>query len=249
MDTWRYSPAEDLEQPLPERLRRFPREPDMAVYGLRLGAAAVMRGWLKAWHRIEFQGREHLPARGPMIIAANHASHLDAACIAAALPLARVHRVFPAAARDYFFINLSRLALAVVVMNALPFDRRGRTPRSLRLCQRLLSDPEAGNVLVLFPEGTRSATGRIGSFRPGIGFLAESTGAPVVPCHIDGAHRAWPKGTLLPRPRRVSVRFGPPRVFRAAAGGSTEAGCIADWLRAAVLDLSPEPQAQKELSP
>src|SRR5262249_4217108 len=124
MDPWHYDPAGDLDQSLIERLRHFPRQPDMLVYGSRLGAALLCRGWWRRSHRFVASGRENLPADGSFVVVANHASHLDALCLLAALPLGMLHRTFPAAAQDYFFVNVPRLLLATVVVNALPFDRR-----------------------------------------------------------------------------------------------------------------------------
>src|SRR5712691_9167680 len=101
MKEWHYDPAQDLEQPLVERLRRFPREPDMLVYVLRSLAALTMRGWLRTYHRLEIVGRGNLPAEGSFVMVANHSSHLDALCLLSALPLKKLHRAFPAAAADY----------------------------------------------------------------------------------------------------------------------------------------------------
>ena len=63
------------------------------------------------------------PADESFVLVANHASHLDTLCLLAALPLRRLHRAYPAAAADYFFVNVARRALAVLVVNALPFHR------------------------------------------------------------------------------------------------------------------------------
>ena len=132
MNAWNYEPAADLDQPTIERLRRFPREPDMIVYGLRSVVALVLRGWLKLYHRLEIAGGEHLPKEGSFIMAANHASHLDTLCLLAALPLRKLHRAFPAAAQDYFFVSVPRLAVAAIVVNALPFGRRKQHPAQSR---------------------------------------------------------------------------------------------------------------------
>ncbi len=231
---WTYDPARDLDQTVLERLRRVPREPDMLVYALRLGAAALIRGWLGVYHRLRIQGREHLPASGPFVLVANHASHLDTLCLLTALRVRDLHRAFPAAARDYFFVTVPRLMLSAVIVNALPFDRR-RDPRgSLALCRRLL---EQGAILVLFPEGTRSATGEVGEFKPGIGLVMAGTDFPVIPCYLDGAHTAWPKGAWLPRPRRLRLVIGEPRRFADCTPGREAAGRIARDLRGAVLEL------------
>jgi 1-acyl-sn-glycerol-3-phosphate acyltransferase len=236
MTPWRYEPAVDLDQSLVERLRRFPREPDMLVYGLRSFAALVLRGWLRMYHRLQITGLDNLPAEGSFIMVANHGSHLDTLCLLAALPLRKLHRAFPAAAKDYFFVSAPRLAMAAIVVNALPFARQSQIRQSLDLCSQLLAN--AGNVLILFPEGTRTVTGQVGEFRPGIGVLAAGTDVPVVPCHLSGTFAAWPKGRILPRPRRVRLRIGAPRRFSDQPRDKETVERISQELRGAVMDLA-----------
>jgi 1-acyl-sn-glycerol-3-phosphate acyltransferase len=142
----------------------------------------------------------------------NHSSHLDALCLLSCLPLRRVHRAFPAAAADYFFSSLPRSALSVIFVNGLPFNRESKGAESLEVCRQLLAQP-GGNILILFPEGTRGTAGTIGPFRSGIGRLVAGTSTPVVPCHLSGAHEAFPKGALLPRPGTMRLRIGPARTF------------------------------------
>jgi 1-acyl-sn-glycerol-3-phosphate acyltransferase len=236
MEPWLYEQAADLDQTLAGRLRRFPREPDITVYGLRTLAALVVRGWLRVYHRLEIHGREHLPAQGSFVLAANHASHLDTLCLLAALPLRKLHRAFPAAAQDYFFVGVPRLAAAAILVNALPFARQTHIRQSLDLCRHLLANP--GNILLLFPEGTRSTTGQIGDFRPGIGMLVAGVNVPVVPCYLSGAFAAWPKGKGIPRPRQVQLRIGAPHNFAARAPGRETAREIAKEIREVVLALT-----------
>jgi 1-acyl-sn-glycerol-3-phosphate acyltransferase len=211
MQPWHYDPPADLDQPLIERLRRFPREPDMLVFGMRWLTASVLRGWLRLYHRLTITGRAHLPPGRSFVMVANHASHLDALCLLAALPMSRLHQAFPAAAQDFFFVNGLRTLVATVVANALPFDR-GLDPRhSLDVCRHLLANP--GNILIVFPEGTRSPSGALGDFKPGVGLVVAGTEIPVVPCYLDGAFAAWPKGAWLPRPRSVRLTIGTPIVY------------------------------------
>jgi 1-acyl-sn-glycerol-3-phosphate acyltransferase len=247
MDPWHYDAARDLDQPLLERLRHFPREPDMLVYGVRLLAAALSRTGLRLYHRLWVSGRENLPRDESFVMVANHASHLDALCLLAALPLGKLHHAFPAAARDYFFVNAPRLLLATVMVNALPFDRRASPRHSLSLCRHLLDG--AGNVLIVFPEGTRSSTGEVGEFKPGVGLLVAGTNRPVVPCYVEGAHRAWPKGCWFPRPRKVQVRIGTPRRYPHLNPGKDSALRIARELRDAVVALAPGPACRTNRSP
>lgn len=208
---WQYEPAADLNRSLTDKLAACPREPDMLVYGLRLLTAVTLRTWLTTYHRLSIVGRENLPASGSCVLVANHSSHLDALCILSSLKLRTLHRTFPAAARDYFFVNLPRLAFSAVFINATPFSRGAHPRESLNICRRLLAQP--GSTLILFPEGTRSANGKLADFRRGIGTLVAGSSVPVLPCALQGAARAWPKGTMFPRPRRVRLVVGEPRSY------------------------------------
>ena len=234
--TWQYEPAADLDQTLAERLRRFPREPDLTIYGLRSFAALTIRAWLRFYHRLEINGLDHLPSEGSFVLVANHASHLDTLCLLAALPLRKLHRAFPAAAQDYFFVSVPRLAVAAVIVNALPFARQTHIRQSLDLSRQLLANP--GNILILFPEGTRTTTGEIGDFRPGIGLLVAGSTIPVVPCRLAGAFEAWPKGKSIPRPRRVRLTIGAPRTYAQLPAGRESATQVSEDLRQAVLALA-----------
>jgi 1-acyl-sn-glycerol-3-phosphate acyltransferase len=236
MDQWHYEISEQLDRTMVERLRQFPREPDLLVYGLRSAATVLLRAWMKSYHRLTIVGRENLPREGSFIIVANHASHIDTPAILSALPLRKLHRVFPAAAKDFFFVSVPRTAVAAIVVNALPFDRQGNIRQSLGLCRAVLDNP--GNILLIYPEGTRSTTGAIGEFRPGIALLLAGRDLPVVPCYLDGAFHAWPKGAALPRPRKLRLVIGQPRRYTELHRGKESAQIICQDLREAVLALA-----------
>jgi 1-acyl-sn-glycerol-3-phosphate acyltransferase len=236
MELWNYDTADDLDKTVVERLRSFPREPDILVYSVRLLVATFLRGWLRVYHRLRVLGYENLPREGSFVIVANHCSHLDALSILSAMPVRKLHRVFPAAAQDFFFVSIPRLTIAAVVVNALPFNRQANIRQSLSLCKRLLENP--GNVLLLFPEGTRSTTGELGEFKPGIGLMLAGTNVPVVPCWLDGTFRAWPKGRLFPRPRRVRLVIGKPRTYEHLGRGKEAAVEISRDLRDAIVSLA-----------
>ena len=246
MKTWSYDPARDLDQSLVERLRGFPREPDMLVYGARLCSAALIRAWLSLYHRFRVLGRENLPADGSFVLVANHASHLDALCLLAALRARDLHRAFPAAAQDYFFVSVPRVMLSAVVVNALPFDRRIEPRRSLAICRHML---ERRSILLLFPEGTRSVTGDLAEFKHGIGFILAGTDHPVLPCYLEGSHRAWPKSAWFPRPRRVRLTIGKPRSYANLQPSKESALHIARELKAAVQDLAEFTRSGREDDP
>lgn len=236
MPQWTYSPAADLGESWLRRLRRFPREPDVLVHAVRSVAALAVRGWLACWHRLRLSGRDRLPPRGPFILAANHASHLDALALSAVVPIWRTHHVFPCAAEDYFFSSAGRTVVSAVALNALPFRRQGSARGSLDACLTALADPQC--VLIVFPEGTRSPDGRIGPFRAGIGMLALRSGVPVVPCRLVGAAEALPKGRVFPRPVPMTVHVGVPLTWPPVARPEKEAAeDVAARVREAVLAL------------
>jgi 1-acyl-sn-glycerol-3-phosphate acyltransferase len=237
MEPWHYESADDLDQSLIARLRRFPREPDMLVFGLRSLSAMVLRGWLRLYHRLSVVGQDNLPADGSFVMIANHCSHLDTLCLTAALPMAKLHRAFPAAAKDYFFVSAHRVLMAAIIANALPFDRRLGPRGSLEICSHLLANP--GNILIIFPEGTRSATGELHDFKPGVGLLLAESAVPVVPCYLDGTYAAWPKGVFWPRPRSIRLIIGKPRCYQHLPRNKQSAVQISAELHAAVGALAP----------
>jgi 1-acyl-sn-glycerol-3-phosphate acyltransferase len=196
-----------LERRAVNRWRRFPRETPPLQHAVRIILAITIRALLRVYCRFKIVGAENLPAGDEsFILVANHTSHLDSVCLLAVLPLGRLHRAFPVAAEDYFFRSLRRGWFAAVAMNALPFGRRLRVREGLSVCAELLRKP--GNVLIIFPEGTRSRSGDLQPFKPGIGALLAEQQVRVAPCYLDGAFRAWPKGQRFPRPRQVRLIIG-----------------------------------------
>ena len=239
---WHYDTAKDSGLTFIDRLKKCPREPDPLVYSARVAAAVWVRAALRIYNRFEISGREHLPRDGSFVLVANHASHLDAVALLSALPLRSLHRAYPLAARDYFLANELRFALTAVIANVMLFDRDSKGVDGLKLCKRMLD--ERGNVLVMFPEGTRSVDGRLGMFRRGIGLLLAGAPYPVVPCYLDGTFRAWPKGALIPRPARVRLAIGEARTYERVEGTDAGALDICADLRSAVLALASKPGPQ-----
>jgi 1-acyl-sn-glycerol-3-phosphate acyltransferase len=232
-----YDPVRDVDQAPSDRLRQFPREPDVLVYGLRSLCALITRGLLHIYNRFEIVGHQNLRTNRSVVIVANHCSHMDTLCLLAALPRRKLHSAFPAAASDYFFHSVPRLWAAAILVNALPFARQARVRQSLSLCRELLADP--GTILIIFPEGTRSRTGEVGEFKSGIGALVAGRDVAVAPCFIDGSFQAWPKGKRFPRPGKVRLIIGTPRNYRDRGTDKVDIGAIATELRDAVNELRP----------
>ncbi|MGD0123111.1 MAG: AMP-binding protein [Candidatus Limnocylindrales bacterium] len=151
-------------------------------------------------------GAEHAAAlREPVIVCANHSSHFDIPLLQRALPGRMRRRLAVAAAADYFFDDRLRRFLVLAGAAAFPFDRNERPRESI---ERVEDRLRRGWNVALFPEGTRSRTGNMGPFRPGIGVIATQLGAIVLPAYLQGAHDVLPPGGRWPRRGRVTVRFG-----------------------------------------
>jgi 1-acyl-sn-glycerol-3-phosphate acyltransferase len=233
---WPTAWTPDLAAALSSRLTACPRRPALMVRSLRAIWASTLRGYLKTYHRLEIVGREHLPSDGrSFVMIANHASHLDALCLLSALPRESLDRAYPVAAEDYFFATLPRLAASAIFINAIPFGRQSNVRSSMDRCRQLLR--ERGNILIIFPEGTRSRDGQLAPFRPGIGNLLAAFDVPAVPCAILGSHRAMPKGSFIPRPRKLRLTVGQPQSFTHCERGRESSHAIARQLRSAVEDL------------
>jgi 1-acyl-sn-glycerol-3-phosphate acyltransferase len=140
---------------------------------------------------------------GPFVVVANHSSHLDGPMIQQNLPWRLARHLSTGVAADYWFRSPVRRAFVRVLFNAYPIDRDGSRANS-GMSRRLL---DAGVPILVFPEGTRSRTGRLGHFKPGAAALAQANQVPVVPVALIGGHEAMPKGARWPVPGRPPVRI------------------------------------------
>lgn len=174
------------------------------------------------------RGQEHLrDVREPILVVANHASHLDAPLILSILPRRLRERTAVAAAADYFFARRGLGFATSTVLNGFPFAREGGVSASLQYCGELV---DRGWSVLIFPEGGRSPDGRLREFKTGIGLLARDLAVPVVPIHISGAHAILPKGASLPRPGTVAISIGAPTRVPPAADAATVASELHDRL-------------------
>jgi 1-acyl-sn-glycerol-3-phosphate acyltransferase len=146
-------------------------------------------------------GLENLPSKGGVLLASNHQSVLDPVLVAMVLPR-EMHFM---ARRTLFRIPVFRAI--IVSYNAFAIERDSADVKGVKEAIRRL---EAGNILLVFPEGTRTGDGSIGRMKPGIGMLAERAAVPIVPVLIHGAYEVLPKGVRIPRLGRISMVFGKP---------------------------------------
>ncbi len=176
----------------------------------------------RRWMPLEVSGLEHVRGlQGPVIFAANHSSHLDTAMVYAALPSALRQRLAPAMSQDFFAALFNRDApslkrlqeglsytLALALFNAYPLPRRlSGARRALHYSGELI---DAGYSILIFPEGTRSETGELLPFRPGVGLMARRLGVTIIPIRIEGLWDLFPPDASWPKSGRVRLSFGEP---------------------------------------
>ncbi len=211
MQDFDLKPANDLGMTHRQRTMSLARESGLIETGTHFAYWAMMRTYLRVYHRMSIRGRENIPAQPPYVMVANHSSHLDALMMVSVQRWRLRDKVFPLAAGDFFFETPAMAAFATLCINALPLWRNNCGRHVLgELRKRLISEPCA---FVLFPEGTRSTDGKIGSFKAGLGMLVAKSSVPVVPCLISGTREALPRDKRCPRPRRVSLTIGQPLTF------------------------------------
>lgn len=155
---------------------------------------ALLGGW-----RVE--GVENVPDEGGAVIASNHLSHLDPPVVGSAMPR-----------RTYYFAKselFSSPVFGFIIRKcyAFPANRGAADTRALKNAIELL---KAGELLTMFPEGTRSLTGELGEFDLGAALAASRAGVPIVPCSLTGTNVVLPRGAKFLKRGKVAVSFGEP---------------------------------------
>jgi 1-acyl-sn-glycerol-3-phosphate acyltransferase len=168
--------------------------------------------------------RNRLPVRGPAIVTPNHNSHLDTLAMLTLFPLSRIPRVRPVAAADYFMKTGLMGWFSLNFVGIIPIVRRRGAGEGdpLAACHAAL---ERGEILIIFPEGTRGEPERMQELKSGVAVLAaRHPEVPVVPVFMHGLGKAMPKGALLPVPFFVDVYVGLAMRWHAdSAGGDKRA--------------------------
>ncbi len=206
-------------------------------YPVRLARVAytelVTRPLVAAVARPHVEGLDRFEnVEGPVIFAANHASHLDLPVLTCALPDRWRHNLVAVAAADYFFDTRLKAAYFSFALNAVPMDRSRVNRRSAYQAQQLV---EEGWNLMIFPEGGRSHDGWAREHTGGAAWLATRTGRPLVPVHIQGTGRLWPRGARRIYTGRTRVTFGRP-----LSPGEVPAREMVGLLESAVAQLADE---------
>jgi 1-acyl-sn-glycerol-3-phosphate acyltransferase len=142
---------------------------------------------------------EPLPARGGLLVLSSHQSHLDPLLLGLACD-----RPLSSLARSSLF-HFGPFGAVISALDAVPIDRNASMVAAMRA---VIARLKAGKAVTVFPEGSRTADGRLGEFKPGFALMAKRAGVPIAPVAIVGAYECWPRSRRLPRPGRIRLEFG-----------------------------------------
>lgn len=190
------------------------------------------------WH-LEIKGRESLSIQGPYFICSNHASYLDGFAIFSSLPL---H-----SAINTFFLGYSEIFEHPLISWSAKISRLISIDPNIHLTEAMQATAYVvrhKKIVCIFPEGRRSIDESIGEFKKGIGILIKELDIPVIPVHIKGSHRSWPRTSRFPRLYPLKIFFGQPispkELLKDKGGGpfSDDYEAIAHRLREEVVKLA-----------
>jgi 1-acyl-sn-glycerol-3-phosphate acyltransferase len=158
--------------------------------------------FFKLWNRLAVVGSENLPDdRQGFVLAANHTSFLDPPVLGAGF-----RRPIAFLAKEELF-RVPVLGRVITLLGAQPVAAEN----DFRVIRSIIRRLRKGDVVSIFPEGTRSRDGELRTdAKSGVAFLAHTAGVPVVPCYIGGTRRALPRGKRFVRPRKITVYVDKP---------------------------------------
>ncbi len=166
--------------------------------------------FLRLKYGLEVYGIHNIPKEGSFVVASNHASHLDPVVVGVSCP-----QPVTFMARDTLFKNPIMSAFLKGV-RTMPLKRDAGDIAAMRYAIELLKE---GDVVGLFPEGTRSLDGSLGSAKRGIDLLAKKAKVAVVPVYLEGTFQALPKGGKKLQPSKIRVAFGPQIPYTSVSSG------------------------------
>ncbi len=215
---------------------RWLNPPNAVLRALGWFLYALNKLLMRGLFRLKVAGLDNLPAGGPLLVAANHASYLDGLVIAAALPWRLLRSTYWAGWAGIMFAGAGSRFFSRTV-RIFPVDPDRDPAGGIALALAALAQ---NAVLVWFPEGRRSPDGTIRPFMPGVGALIQQSGAKAMPTLIQGSFEALPRDRWWPRFCKIKLTFGTPQTaigLEASGMGDSAAVRIASGLRAAVLAL------------
>ena len=156
----------------------------------------------RLYFRVKKVGIENVPREGGVLLIANHSSYLDPPLVGTTVS----RRIYYLAKEELFRIPFFSWIISRI--GSIPVKRGGVDRKAIERCRDLLS---SGEVLLMFPEGTRSYDGEMGEVRHGAVMIASSVeNLPIVPIYIDGSFRSLPRGRWMPLPVKITVKVGKP---------------------------------------
>ena len=179
---------------------------------------AVLVGACKLWFRVSVEGRPKVPAEGAFILAPVHRSNLDFALV-----LVCTKRRMRYLAKDSLWKGQGFWAKVFTALGGIPVARGTADREALRTCVEVI---EAGEPLVIFPEGTRQHGPVVEELFDGPAFVQSRTGVPIVPVGIGGSEAAMPKGSKIPKPHKVTVVVGDALPFVEHEGSKAKRAAI-----------------------
>ena len=185
--------------------------------------------------QLEIKGLAQLPKSGPRIVVSNHQNNLDVVVLTIALPL----RMRYMAKSELFLIPFWRQIMAW--FGAFPIERGRGDVNAMKHAEKLLVED---NVLVMFPEGTRSRTGRIGKFHRGTAVLALRSGATIIPCGVSLTEKVKTPFHLVTRPP-LSLNIGEPIHIKQTNPVNKNVIALTEEIQKAIESLLPETYRRK----
>ncbi|MCX5113210.1 1-acyl-sn-glycerol-3-phosphate acyltransferase [Streptomyces sp. NBC_00378] len=194
---------------------------------------------LRLFFRPRIEGLEHIPEEGAAIVAGNHLSFSDHFLMPAILK----RRITFLAKAEYFTgpgVKGRLTAAFFRGIGQIPVDRSGKEAGQAAIREGL-GVLSRGELLGIYPEGTRSHDGRLYKGKVGVAVMAITAQVPVVPCAMVGTFEIQPPGQTVPRIKRVTIRFGEPLDFSRYAGMENQKAAVravTDEIMYAILGLS-----------
>jgi 1-acyl-sn-glycerol-3-phosphate acyltransferase len=189
----------------------------------------------RAYFGLRLRGTEHIPRDGALVIVPNHQTYADPPLVS--IPVRR----------PVYYMAWSRLfeipvfSRVIRMLRAFPVDIDSRDARATREAVRLL---QRGAALMIFPEGERTADGRLQRFKPGAFRLAVSLSVPILPVTIVGGNDSWPPGRMLPRRGQITITYHPTLCADASMDARVAARDLALRTRTAILSAMPTGAAE-----
>ncbi|GAA3785271.1 lysophospholipid acyltransferase family protein [Micromonospora maritima] len=193
---------------------------------------------LRLAFRPHVEGLEHIPATGGAIFAGNHLSVADELLLGTVVPR---HLAFWAKSEYFNGTGLKGGFSKFVLtgLGAIPVERAGGRA-ALSAFDAAIPVLKAGDLVAVYPEGTRSPDGRLYRGRTGAARLAVAAGVPIIPVGVTGTDKAQPIGTRVPRPGRakITIRFGKPLDFTGRADDRTSLRAMTDEMMSEIQKLT-----------